>query len=757
MGRRMHLSSKRAGLIASGLVVLAEPFAGSTVVAQGEVAGRPAKVALVLSGGGTRGGAHIGVLRVLERAGVPVDLVVGTSIGALVGGLYATGYSPDDLEDLVRSLRWDQLFEDRSDRRLLNLNNKSRHDHKLFSVGFERLEIKLPTGFQEGQQIQQLVERLTAPSLFDAGYDFDRLPVRFRAIATDIVTGQRVVLDHGPLSLAIRASIAIPGLFTPLEYQGKLLVDGGLADNLPVEVARELGAELVIAVDVTTPLLNRNQIQSVVDVFDQAISFRIEEHNRQSRGQADLLITPELGDFDSSDFSRAEMVIKHGEQAALKAVPQLEKLLREHGVTLGPRAPRPPLSETLRAALDGTCNRQTVAVQQVRIEGLQHYPSKYASSQLELPHRESICWSEIDHQASLLYGTDHFRLVSYQLEKQPDRTDLVFRVREAPLTQLGIGAHYDQDYKFTVLLDLIDHNFLRSGSDLSIRWLVGNLKDLQIGLQTAALWGSRLNLATRFGYHSQERLIYLDGNQSGDYQDRRYGFALGLQYLLGNLGRIDLEYELQRVNIDRGSAPLAQASQQTLAGLNAALRIDTADDSDFPEHGMQGRFEYQWREPDLGSDFAFQRTEAALRRFITIGSDHTFEIGGSYGRTQGEQAPFYTLFYAGAAQPLEFASTRLIGLQRDEILADQAAMLNFSYRFKLRKRRLEGVRAVYLALNYDAGTFAAQFEPLQFGDFLHGYGLGIYLDPQFLGPIRYDFGRSQRHDFINYFSIGHRF
>ncbi|HEX9637269.1 MAG TPA: patatin-like phospholipase family protein, partial [Acidobacteriota bacterium] len=610
------------------------------------------KVALVLSGGGARGGAHIGVLRALEDAAIPIDLIVGTSIGALLGGLYAAGYSPEELEELVTSLRWDRLFEDAPDRRLFNFNNKERGDRPLFEVGLEHLGVRLPTGLQEGQQIQQLLDRLTASIAYEADYDFDRLPIRFRAVATDLETGERRVFAAGPLSRAIRASIAIPALFTPAEVDGRLYVDGGIADNLPVSVARELGAELVIAVDASTPLRSSREIVSLVEVLDQAISFRIQERTEHSRHAADVLIAPELGDFDAGDFGHTDQVIALGVEAGRAKIDVIRHALPQAAARPIARGPGRSLSAALDPDPAGDCEQPSISVDQIRFEGLSAFPRRYATSRLELPRREPICWSAIDRQASILYGTDLFRQVSYRLHETGGGRHLIYQVREVPPTRLGLGARYDTDYKFTLLLDLIDRNFLDSRSDLFLSWMIGNLKDFQLGVRHAALGSAPLSLTSRFRYHSQQRQIFVDGERSGDFQDRRYGFNAGAEYLLGNFGRVELGYRFDRVNIDRGGGVFNQESHKTVAGLSAALRFDNVDDFDFPRGGQRGELEYRWSEPNLGSSFSYHRASASLQRYITLGSSHTFELGGSYGRTSGQRAPFYEHFHTGGANYL---------------------------------------------------------------------------------------------------------
>ena len=236
------------------------------------------RVALVLSGGGARGGVHIGVLRVLEREGIPIDLIVGASYGALVGGLYSAGYSVDDLERIVVETDWWEMTRNSPDRRLLNLHRKPIVDRQMLALRLDNLDLKLPYGIFAGKKIQHFLYQLTIGATYRARNDFDRLPTPFRAIATDIVAGEQVVLKNGSLGTAIRASISIPGIFVPVSTEQTLLVDGGIVNNLPVDVALDAGADFVIAVDCATPLRSqKHEFEDFIDVIDQAVSFRIEE------------------------------------------------------------------------------------------------------------------------------------------------------------------------------------------------------------------------------------------------------------------------------------------------------------------------------------------------------------------------------------------------------------------------------------------------------------------------------------------------
>jgi len=291
-------------------------------------ASRP-RIGLALSGGGARGVAHVGVLQVLEEHRIPIDYIAGTSMGAVVGGLYATGMPVARLDSVVRAMDWLAAFSDDTPRAQRTFRRK--RDDDLFLVrhkpGVRGLGLRLPPGLLDGQRIDLLLKRLTLPVV--TVRDFDRLATPYRAVAAELVTGRPVVLGHGDLALAMRASMSIPGAFAPREVDGRLLVDGGIIDNFPIEVARSLGAEVVIAVDIATPRQTRDELTSIPAIMYR-LSMVASDHNRERQertlGARDVLIRPSLGSLTIASFDRAGDAIAIGRRAAEAALASLEPL-----------------------------------------------------------------------------------------------------------------------------------------------------------------------------------------------------------------------------------------------------------------------------------------------------------------------------------------------------------------------------------------------------------------------------------------------
>ncbi|RPI01731.1 MAG: hypothetical protein EHM64_15235, partial [Ignavibacteriae bacterium] len=292
---------------------------------------RKPRIALVLSGGGARGLAAIGVLRSLERNKIPVDLIVGTSMGSIIGGLYAMGYSTDQLQKLADTTNWDDLlsYSDDSKRRDLFLDQKIARDKSILILRFEGLEPVIPEAFSTGQRLSNYLNLLTLQGIYHPDPSFDDLRIPFRAVTTDLVTGKRVVIQNGDMTEALRASMAIPLLFSSVPRDSMQLLDGGLVDNLPVEVAIAEKADIIIAVDMVSPLRPKNKLNAPWEIADQITTIMMQEANKIARTKADIVIAPTLGDHQASDFTGMDTVVAAGDISAEEVMPALSHLIND--------------------------------------------------------------------------------------------------------------------------------------------------------------------------------------------------------------------------------------------------------------------------------------------------------------------------------------------------------------------------------------------------------------------------------------------
>ena len=427
------------------LLACAQPAAAADHAAATESAASAAtaaavrpRIALVLSGGGARGLAHVGVLKALERAHVRIDAIAGTSMGAIVGGLYASGMSADQLETELSRIDWDQLFATRVARPYLSQRRKEE-DFEIstgLEFGVHDGQLSAPQGALSSRGLELLLRRLTLPvRQID---DFDRLAIPFRAVATDMETGKPVILSHGDLAVALRSSMSVPGVFAPTDVDGHLLGDGGLVDNLPVDVARAMGVDIVIVVNIGTPLSGRESLQSVVGLTEQMIAILTEQNVERSIATLkpqDLLLAPDLGKLTSSDFSRVGELIRIGDdytqaQAARLAAyaapaPEYAQWLAQHA--------QPPMAPTPLVA--------------VQFEGSQQTNPGRFEAKLQSQAGELFDTAKAEADARRLAASGDYTRADYRLVTGPNGETLLFDLQDKPwgpnYLRVGLDLHAD--------------------------------------------------------------------------------------------------------------------------------------------------------------------------------------------------------------------------------------------------------------------------------------------------------------------------
>jgi NTE family protein len=287
------------------------------------------RIGLALSGGGSRGLAQIGVLKVFDRIGLSIDCIAGTSMGAFVGGLYASGYSAAQIESLACQIRWDDIIKDAPPRKQLFLGQKEEKSRSILQVRFKNLSLDFRPAYTSGQKLMLVLNDILFKAPYPLPIDFNALPISFRIVCTNFLSGQKVILNHGPLTDAIRASMAVPLLFTPLAYGDSLLMDGGLVDNLPVIETKNMGSDLVIAVDTSSKIRDKNSLKAPWEIADQVTTIMQQQQVNKQFNLADVPIAPELGDFTNTDFSRIPQLIQAGERAAEKAIESIETMISD--------------------------------------------------------------------------------------------------------------------------------------------------------------------------------------------------------------------------------------------------------------------------------------------------------------------------------------------------------------------------------------------------------------------------------------------
>jgi len=432
------------------LLTLIIPLLFSALFAQ-----RP-KIGLVLSGGGARGVAHIGALKLLDSLRIPIDYIAGTSMGGLAGALYSIGYSATEIDSIVMNANWDELFRDFPPRVDLPYLEKKIDDRYQLNFDLKGITPVLPLGLIEGQKIILLFSRLTYPH--EMLEDFDRLPIPFRCVAVDLISGREVILRKGSLPKTMRATMSIPSVFSPVEWGDSLLIDGGLVNNLPVDVVKRMGADIVIAVNVGTQLKSRKYLKSILDIFEQSFNIPQSYKEQQNLKMVDILIAPNLRKFSAADFNLTSLkkMKAAGEKAARQALPKLIALQEK----LRQKAPSDHIT------LKRTKSRAQTAsiVHSIEIRGNRTLPFTFIYKLLGIVPGQKLDTKTLNRNVMALYSLNYFRTIYYDIiPMENNRVRLILYVEERPLRKLRLGFRYDNYRWVVVALGMQGTNLLIPG------------------------------------------------------------------------------------------------------------------------------------------------------------------------------------------------------------------------------------------------------------------------------------------------------
>jgi NTE family protein len=574
--------------------LLAILLLGSAAVVAADSAPR---VGLVLSGGGARGAAHIGVLKVLEEQRIPIHAIAGTSMGAVVGGLYASGLSAAEIAALIDSDEWRAAFTEPAPRDRLSFRRKSEDQNFLvkFPLGIKSGSFRLPKALVSGQRVSQALRRVTFPVAGRA--QFDQLPIPFRAVATDLETGDAVVLSGGDLVDAMRASLAAPGLFAPVEIDGRLLVDGGLANNLPVDVAQAMGVDVLIVVDVGFPLRKRDTLDSVTTISNQMLSILIRRGSDVQRarlGAGDILLSPDLGEASSFDFAIIPQATHLGESSARAALSRLSALASDvdrYDAWLAQRAAarqQAPQITTVRVA-------ESAVRYQRLIEG------RFAAAALDV--------NGIDAAVSTLFGRGNFESVDYRVQgESADTLEVAARRNSWGPNYVRFGLSLQDDFNGNSNYNAAARFVLADIGPLAAEWVW----DAQVGVEP------RIATEAHIPFGDEARWFWMpqasfelrnvplvrSGERIAEYRLRTSEYGVDIGRELSNWGevRAGVRRETGRARLRLGDPSLARSDEFDVREYFGRFSIDTLDDRNFPRRGHYLVTEWRGERAGLGSD-----------------------------------------------------------------------------------------------------------------------------------------------------------
>ena len=544
------------------------------------------KIGLVLSGGGARGITHIGVIKVLEEMNIPVDYIAATSMGSIVGGLYAIDKTPAEMEKIVTSISWASMFSDSPPRKELTFREKQRDDRfpLPLEIGIRDGEIRGFQGALTGANLELFLHEVTSSA--DGVRSFDALPVPFRCVATNMVTGKPYVFESGPLYQAMRSSMSIPGIFAPAEYGGQILGDGGLVDNLPIDIVRAMGAEVVIAVNIGTPLMDRAQLTSIIGITGQMINILTEQNVRAQLATlrpGDILISPDLGSLTASDFDQAREFIRRGEAVAREMAPRLAELSLSPAAYALYKREHPRIAEAPAPKVDF-----------VRIEGTQYANPAVIKDELDVHLDKPFDIPAVNRGLERLYGTGDYERIDYRMVEEGEKSGLIVGVREKSMgpTYVRFGLNYVTDFQGEAGFSLLAGAKRTWINSLGAQWL----NELELGRisRVATEFYQPFNVeqdlfgSAYAGAQSVPRYVFSGAQRVAEYRvgTNTAGFDVGVPFLRQGEIRAGLVYTYYKGN-PTIAIPTFYTVRQTDAGGRLLARWDNRDTPFFPTRGAE--------------------------------------------------------------------------------------------------------------------------------------------------------------------------
>lgn len=698
------------------------------------------RVALVLSGGGARGLAHIGVLKVLEDLRVPVDMIVGTSMGSIAGGLYANGYSPAQLEEMVLKTPWETLFSNEISRAELPYRKKPDEKNYFVNLGIDfKQGLIMPKALIPAKKFEFRLRAWTA----GAPEDFSSFRIPFSAVATDIETGRTVVLSHGDLARSLRASMAVPGVFKPVEIDGKVLVDGGVSDQLPVDVAKKMGADVIIAVNVGTQLKKAAEINSIIDVTDQLsriLTNRTVFDAENLLGKQDVLIVPELKGFTNMDFSKTSQEIERGEQAALNLKDELVRYSVAEDV----------FGEYIKN------QRRPVEAPFEFIE----VETPFGNYREDLDIKSSDIQTIIDTRMvnRIIFKNREFSTVDFSVIEEDGKKGLLLKSQttewEPDILKFGFEAEDDIEGNdnYNVLFGYTMNSINRFGADwkneaqfgLTNRFFTEFYQPFSPKLWTpfAAPWFEAKNTSV---------YIYEETQKVAEYRTREITGEFDLGFQFGRFGEM-------RIGIGRGSyhitpkiAPFDWPDEQIAdAGYSGKLVIDTIDNLNFPRYGLYFEADGFLSDTNLGADYSYGMYQGKIAVPLTFGKSTIMPLvkGGSC-RSLDKELDGVVFFSLGGFQNLS-------GMYPDQIQGNQMLFGELQYFYRIWHLPKIIGKNIYAGFTLEAGNVWNDPDDRSLEDLIGAGSVFLGLET-LIGPIYLAYGRAEGSQDAFYFYLGHMF
>ncbi|MDY3060175.1 MAG: patatin-like phospholipase family protein [Fusobacterium sp.] len=673
------------------------------------------KIALVLSGGGAKGAAHIGVLKVLEKYQVPIDIIVGTSVGSIVGGMYSVGYSPDEIEKTVLNLKFNSLLTNSKDRNLKNIEEKIENDKYPFTMSIDKnLKLSFPMGILNGENIYLQLKDIFSRA--ENIKNFNELPIEYRAITTDLQTGKEVILSDGDLAIATFKSMAIPSFLEPVKDENKFYVDGGVVNNFPIDVAISLGADIIIAVDITAETSKINEKSNLVTILDKLATYNGNRKTETHKKLADLLIVPDVKDHDTIDFGNLNELVVAGEDAAEK-----------YGYILANLSSPKDFKEMKDKALKD----EAIQINKIKLEGNNILTLKKVNELKPSVKNRKFTKNDLNDWTKKIYSVSYIERIFYEVN---DDT-VIFKVKEKDGINIRASLNYASNYGGSMNIAATVPNFGIWTRNYTIKAEASSFPKINFNNVTFYEVGKfKLLGGASIGYETDPLFIYKNGDKVSTYTTNKFIASLSFGTAISNsvVSGISLGYANNDNKYLSGDRDIYNFNENYQALFSSIYTyVDTLNERNFPSKGTVLRLEgfnsqdISGKETNLGGGMFSANFYTPLSEKFSVG----FGVAG--GKMRGEELPKSSLFRIGGLRSSETAFS-FVGLPMMGRYADEFYILRGGIQYKL-------TDTFHLLVKYNMLTYSSDSLPFQdnysIGDRkYHGYGGGIGWNT-FLGPI----------------------
>lgn len=702
------------------------------------------KIGLVLSGGGAKGFAHISVLKEIEKAGIQIDYIAGTSMGAIVGGLYASGYSATEIEEIIKKTDFFKLIQDINPRITKPFFEKEHGEKHSLVLPINKGKIGLPQGVSKGQNVLVFLTKLL--NRVDYIQDFSKLPIPFFCIATDVETGEQVKLTKGSLPLALRASGSFPTLLDPIEINNQLLIDGGIANNFPVDEMKKMGADIIIGVDVQSGLHKKEKIKTVLDVLSQISSYQMYKNSAAKIALVDVYIHPDVKDYKVVSFDKSKEILQKGKIAAKKYTKVFDSISK---LQIKKRKPfKFSKTDTIK-----------FIVNEIEVNGNKDHTRAYILGKLKVKKGDKLSSNTLANKIGFLSATNNFTIIDYKIKNLKEGKKLIVNVKESSQkTNLRLGIHYDLVYKSGVLINYNKENLLSKNDVFSLDLIVGDKPRYNLhyfvdnGFYYSYGFSSRFNnfnadVKSNSPGVNEIDLSYTDFTNRAYIQttfDRKFAFGIGLEHQM-------LSSKTKTISTPSNNPYVFDDSNYFNS--YSYLKLDTYDDKHYPTKGIFFDTKFKWYmwSSDYNKDFVqFSQIKGKLGFVKTFFNKITLQYISEGGFTLGKvQSKTFDFLLGGYNENFINNFVPFYGYDINALSEQTFLKSTISLRFNLFKNQYFNMLANFARVD-DSVLNGIDL----FSDTKSGYALG-YSIKTLIGPIdlKYSWSPDTKKNYW-YFNLG---